>query len=201
MQLAPSVEKPRPVVRPGIVIALVATLGLCIAVPFAVRSTDVVGAPPPDGFAELRAHCTPLDATLYIARAMLPAVERATCLALAGKIDSARNMLHAMRAAERTTAITTIFALAHPIADAGDDRSAGPMMALVVEIWPENYMAMFHAGMAQYALGHDVMANNYLRRFLAMYAPRDVWRQRASDALAGIGAHVPLAARESHFAE
>ncbi len=202
MKLAPSVEKPRPAVRPGVVIALVATMGLCIAIPFAVRpSTEDLVAPVPDAFAELRAHCTPLDANLYIARATLSVVERATCLALAGKIDSARSVLHAMTAAERTTAISTIFTLAHPIADAGDDRSAGPMMALVVEIWPQNYMAMFHAGMAQYALGHDVMANNYLRRFLAMYAPRDVWRQRAVDALAGIGAHVPLATREAHFAE
>jgi hypothetical protein len=40
-----------------------------------------------------------------------------------------------------------------------------------------------------------------LRRFLDMYQPHDVWRDRAEHALAGIEAHQPLTEREAHFAE
>jgi hypothetical protein len=136
------------------------------------------------------ARCTPLEAKLYLKDAALTVEERATCLALAGFVDDARVLLRAMAVEQRNRAISTIFEIAHPIADAGDDRSAGPLMMLVVEIWPENYMAMFHAGMAQYALGKDDSARGYLERFLGMYAPLDVWHQRAVDALSVMAAHV-----------
>jgi len=94
-----------------------------------------------------------------------------------------------------------VFSVAHPIADAGDDRSAGPIMELVVEFWPDNYMAVFHAGMAEFALGDDARAKVALERFLTMYSRYDVWRQRAESALVGLERHQPLDQREAHFPE
>ena len=71
----------------------------------------------------------------------------------------------------------------------------------VVELWPANYMAMFHAGMAEFAMGHDDVARERLERFLVMYSAEDVWRSRARRALADIAAHAPLDRREAHFPE
>ena len=65
------------------------------------------------------------------------------------------------------------------------------MRLTVVEWWPENYMAMFHAGMADFALGHDLLAEQRLRRFLAMYSPSDVWHDRAEQARSGDIAGTP----------
>jgi hypothetical protein len=131
----------------------------------------------------------------------MPDVDRVTCLAVAGKIDRARDQLRAMTGATRSQAIAQVFNVAHPIADRGDDASAGPIMALVVEFWPDNYMAVFHAGMAEFALGHDETAGEQLTRFLAMYAPHDVWRARAEQAMAAIDAHIALELRQAHFPE
>ena len=42
---------------------------------------------------------------------------------------------------ERSQAAGIVFAIGHPVADAGDDQSAGPIMRLVVSYQPGNYMA------------------------------------------------------------
>ena len=125
--------------------------------------------------------------------------QKVACLAIAGDISSARGAL--MRSHERASALQEIFAVAHPIADAGDDRAAGPIMKLVVEFWPENYMAVFHAGMADYALGQDASAREYLLQFMNIYHAHDIWRSRAAIALAGIEQALPLSERQAHFAE
>jgi hypothetical protein len=145
--------------------------------------------------------CTQLEVEQAIRDAAMTDIERATCLAVAGKIDRARSLLRAMSGLMRSQAISQVFNVAHPIADRGDDASAGPIMALVVEFWPDNYMAVFHAGMAEFALGHDEAARQQLERFLAMYASRDVWRSRAEQALAAIAAHTELDKRLAHFPE
>ena len=185
----------RPRLRLGFVVALLVVMAAGL-VALLVRSPGerVVNKPAPP-------MCTPLDAETRIADPQMSEHDRATCLAIAGKIDAARTRLFAMPAAERSRAVQTIFNVAHPIADRGDDRSAGPIMALVVELWPENFMAVFHAGMAEFALGHDANARAQLERFLAMYPHRDVWRQRAAKALADIAANAPLDRREAHFKE
>jgi hypothetical protein len=202
-QLAPHVEKPRHRVRTGFVIALVATLALVAGVVVTVSLRH--GEPPPEPgrswVADLRAHCTPLEAKVYIVERHLSVDQRAICYAIAGKIDRARSELDQVPRELVGRTVATIFDLAHPIADAGDDRSAGPIMELVVERWPQNYMAMFHAGMAAFALGRDVAARSYLDRFLAMYANHDVWRERAELALHAIELDVPIEKREAHFAE
>ena len=53
----------------------------------------------------------------------------AACYALAGRIEMARNAILALPAGQRGRAANIVFHIGHPVADAGDDRSAGPMMS------------------------------------------------------------------------
>jgi len=107
----------------------------------------------------------------------------AACYALAGMIDSARALIDRLDDNGRSRAAGIVFEVGHPVADAGDDRSAGPMMSLVVSYQPENYMALYHAGMAEFAVGDKRLAKKHLLRFLELYSPEDGWRSSAQGAL------------------
>jgi hypothetical protein len=111
----------------------------------------------------------------------------AACYALAGKIDRARSAIEALPHDERGAAAGIVFAIGHPVADAGDDASAGPIMRLVVEYQPENYMALYHAGISEYMLGHMDYARTHLTRFLELYRSEDGWRSNARNVLSRIG--------------
>jgi hypothetical protein len=78
--------------------------------------------------------------------------------------------------------------VAHPIADAGDNLSAGPIMELVVYYWPNHYMALYHAGMAEYAMGQHQLARKNLKAFLSYYHENDGWTQSAQETLTKLGA-------------
>ncbi len=103
----------------------------------------------------------------------------AACLALAGRIDQARNAILSLVGDARWKAAGIVFAVGHPIADLGDDRSAGPIMELVIEFWPNHYQALYHAGAARYALGDFQIAEQHLRQFLVHYEVDDGWTRSA----------------------
>ena len=107
----------------------------------------------------------------------------AACFALAGKIDRARQIIEGITPAERGGAANVLFSVAHPVADAGDDRASGPMMELVLEYWPNNYMALYHAGMSEYSLGQRMLAEKHLQAFLTMYTVADYFHENAEKAL------------------
>jgi hypothetical protein len=107
----------------------------------------------------------------------------AACYALAGKIDRARRVIDQLDTRERPAAAGIVFAVGHPVADAGDDQSAGPIMRLVVEYQPDNYMALYHAGISEYILGHADLARTHLERFLEIYRAEDGWRANARTVL------------------
>lgn len=107
----------------------------------------------------------------------------AACYALAGKIDRARETIDRLSAGDRSTAAGIVFMVGHPVADAGDDQSAGPIMRLVVTYQPDNYMALYHAGMSEYILGQMDLARTHLRQFVALYRSEDGWRGNALDVL------------------
>lgn len=107
----------------------------------------------------------------------------AACLALAGRIDDARRAIDALMATDRPRAANIVFEIGHPVADAGDDRSAGPIMELVVDYIPNHYMALYHAGMAEYMLGQRDLSKRNLTDFLRYYSPEDGWRHNAQDVL------------------
>jgi hypothetical protein len=198
----PQVRRPTPRMRPVFTLALVATVAFALGVVVWSRWLRPRQPPPAESTTVvLPRGCTSLEVEEVIRAASMTGVERVTCLAVAGKIDRARELLLAMSDPMRSHAIAQVFNLAHPIADRGDDASAGPIMALVVEFWPANYMAVFHAGMAEFALGRDELAAPQLERFLLMYHRHDVWRQRAEQALSAIAAHTELDKRQAHFPE
>jgi len=106
---------------------------------------------------------------------------------LAGRIDRARSAIEALPTGQRASAAHIVFAVGHPVADAGDDASAGPIMRLVVEHTPWNYMAQYHAGMSYYVLGEEDLARDHLERFLDQYDTDDGWRSNAIEVLSRMG--------------
>ena len=60
-------------------------------------------------------------------------------------------------------------------------------MELVVDYWPNHYMALYHAGMAEYALDQPELARTHLEAFLKYYHEADGWTQSARETLARLG--------------
>ena len=110
----------------------------------------------------------------------------AACYALAGRIDAARRVIDALPVSSRASAAATVFGVGHPVADAGDDRAAGPIMELVIDYIPTHYMALYHAGMAEYMLGQHALARRNLVAFLGIYRQDDGWTSNAREVLARI---------------
>jgi tetratricopeptide (TPR) repeat protein len=139
-------------------------------------------------FAQVKPFCNAVEVEVRQQHLPAPAgVEgagySADCYALAGKIDRAREVIDRLDAGDRATAAGIVFAIGHPVADAGDDQSAGPIMRLVVTYQPDNYMALYHAGMSEYILGQMDLARTHLRQFLELYRSEDGWRGNALDVL------------------
>ena len=138
-----------------------------------------------------RPYCNPLEIDGRLRADPPPAgfdgtAQLAACYGMAGKIDEARRAVQSLPLSQWARASAVVFEVAHPIADAGDDRSAGPLMRLVLEFWPQNYMALYHAGMAEALLGQDDEARGHLERFLELYTADDGWTRRARAALAAL---------------
>jgi hypothetical protein len=117
-------------------------------------------------FRSMRQHCNPVEVETQMRWQPAPPtpegrMHEAACYALAGKIELARASIEALAA------------------DAGDDLAAGPLMELVVEFWPNHYMALYHAGAARYENGSNEAAQKYLEQFLVEYSAEDGWRSSA----------------------
>lgn len=143
-------------------------------------------------FSQIKQYCNPVEAAVMIRRNAPPRDEEgagyaAACFALAGKIDQADAQIRALpNDADRQRAARIVFRVAHPIADAGDDDAAGPIMRLVVKYQPNNYMALYHAGMAEFNMGDMRLAKLHLERFLGLYKQNDMWRRNGLQVLAKI---------------
>jgi hypothetical protein len=140
-------------------------------------------------FAAIKPYCNAVEVELAQRQHPPPATLEgqglsAACYALGGKIDRARGIISELSEGDRYQAAGIVFNVAHPVADAGDDRSAGPIMELVVEFWPNHYMALYHAGMSEYALGQPALARTHLKSFLQFYHQNDGWTRNARDVLA-----------------
>jgi hypothetical protein len=142
-------------------------------------------------FASAKPYCNPVEVEVRVRYTPPPSTSEGTgyaaaCFALAGKIDRARTIIDGMAGGDRGAAANVLFNVAHPVADAGDDRASGPMMELVLDYWPNNYMALYHAGMSEYSLGQTALAESHLRSFLGMYNADDSFTSTARAALAKI---------------
>lgn len=144
-------------------------------------------------FEAVRNDCTPQDAVTAVRRSPPPQTEEgrifeAACYALAGRVDDARRLVEGLPVPRRRWAAGIIFDAGHPTADAGDEVAAGPLMELVVEFWPDHYMALYHAGAGAHQMGDGKRASGYLTRFLEEYPIADGWRSRAEGMLERIRA-------------
>ena len=144
-------------------------------------------------FAAMKPYCNPVEVEVRTRYVPPPGGSEgagfsAACFALAGKIERARTIIDDMAAGDRGAAANVLFNVAHPVADAGDDRASGPMMELVLDYWPNNYMALYHAGMSEFSLGQTALADTHLRGFLSMYREADGFTGAAKAALAKIEA-------------
>jgi tetratricopeptide (TPR) repeat protein len=153
-------------------------------------------------FAVAKPNCNPVEVETFARTAPPPPTGEgraylAACFALAGKMERARATLDQLPAAARPSAAAVIFYVGHPVADAGDDRAAGPIMRLVLDYQPDNYMALYHAGMAEYALGETHEAVAHLRRFQQLYRAADGWSSNAQVVLERIAAGQPMVERFS----
>jgi hypothetical protein len=139
-------------------------------------------------FSEMRPYCNPVEVETQHQWNPAPknfegSAYSAACYALSGDTDRAREIISGLEGDERWQAAGVVFNVGHPVADAGNDRAAGPIMELVVEFWPNHYMALYHAGMARLGLGDEQTARDYLERFLDHYTPEDGWTSSARGAL------------------
>lgn len=172
----------------------VGALVLPARVPLVHPSTGGLTAPAGDTwYARIKPFCNAVEVDFAHQRSPAPRTAEgagysAACYGLAGKIDSARATIERLPAGERSLAAGIVFSVGHPVADAGDDKSAGPMMALVIAYQPDNYMALYHAGMSEYVLGQPDLARTHLRRFLELYRSEDGWRSNAVQVLDRLGA-------------
>jgi tetratricopeptide (TPR) repeat protein len=132
-------------------------------------------------FRRARPYCNAVEVRVLQRQTAPPATTagagyHAACFALAGQIDEARKIIDQLEPNERYRAAGIVFDVGHPVADAGDDRSAAPIMELVIDYWPNHYMALYHAGMAEYMLGQRDLARKNLTAFLRLYHENDGWR-------------------------
>jgi hypothetical protein len=154
-------------------------------VPTVVPSSTADAA---EWFRRVKPYCNAVEIAVLQRQAPPPetldgAGYHAACFALAGRIDDARHIIDGLPAQQRYRAVGIVFDVGHPVADAGDDRSAGPIMELVIDYWPNHYMALYHAGMAEYMLGQRDLARRNLTAFLQTYRERDGWRSNGLEVL------------------
>ena len=189
--------------RPVAVLAsLLVVLGGVLAFDATREDPDmVVSTPAATGakgwFQRVKSGCNQLEVGGLMARSPPPAGADgagygAGCFALAGRYPEARKLIGALATPyDRSVAAWRVFDIAHPVADQGEDSAAGPMMELVLEYWPDNFQALYHAGIAEYASGDTVRAKARLEDFLGRYHEKDNFTATAQLVLDRIAKGLP----------
>ncbi|MBC7883600.1 MAG: serine/threonine protein kinase [Anaerolineae bacterium] len=139
-------------------------------------------------FNQIKPSCNSVEVVTAMSGATYPQTPQgvgyaASCYALAGRIDLADQVILQLPPNNRVYAAAIVFNIGHPVADAGDDKSAGLIMNLVLRYWPDNYMALFHAGMSEYILNDYPQSQSHLQSFLRVYQQQDGWTDKAKSAL------------------
>ncbi|MDJ0597865.1 MAG: serine/threonine-protein kinase [Crocosphaera sp.] len=145
-------------------------------------------------YKEIKPHCNTVEVITMMKKLPYPKTTQgvgfaAGCYALAGKIDQADKLIQTLSSQEQYKAAGIVFAIGHPVADAGDDKSAGPIMELVIKYQPNNFMAVYHAGMSEYVLGDYEASKRNLTKFLDLYKREDGWRNNAIEVLKRMDSH------------
>lgn len=153
-------------------------------------------SPEQQWFESTKPRCNALEVVTAIQNYPFPATPigagyAASCYAIAGKLPLADQVFQSLPVESRIQAAQVLFEIGHPVADRGDDESAGPIMDLVLKYWPDNYMALYHAGMSAYVLAENDKAVDHLEAFLQIYRTNDGWRDKALLALDNIEQGMP----------
>ena len=153
----------------------------------------VTGSAAQRWFAGAKANCNSVEVDVQMRRDPAPSSNEgagyaAACYALAGRIKQARAVIDELPDRIRYVAAGIVFNVGHPVADVGDDASAGPIMELVIDYWPNHHMALYHAAMAEYGLGQNDRVRKHLAEFLDLYEANDGWRRNAIRVLTRLGA-------------
>jgi hypothetical protein len=135
-------------------------------------------------FARVRPRCNAVEVGRAIRRDPAPGGfggqgYLAACYALADRLDDSRRVLDRLSSGERPAAATHVFDVVRPVADGGDVVAVAPVMELVLRYTPENFQALYYAGMGAYASGRAEDARRLLGRFVGMYGTDDAWRRNA----------------------
>lgn len=135
-------------------------------------------------FRKARSSCNSVEAAAFLERTPPPPGPlglgyAAACLTLAGRMENARALIETLPEADRGAAAAIVFDTIHPVADAGDDAAALPGMLLTLDYAPDNYMALYHAGIAESLVGKFEAADSHLTKFLQRYKRRDAFTRRA----------------------
>jgi hypothetical protein len=122
--------------------------------------------------------CTPAAVTAATDRHPAPStVEgegfKAACFAQARKLPNARAVLLGIDESHRAEAASVVYDVARSMSERGHGLAAGQLFELVVEFWPNHYLALHQAGATRYEVGDTSGARAYLERFLAVYAAED----------------------------
>ena len=147
-------------------------------------------------FKSIKSRCNSVEVVTAMHNATYPQTPKgvgyaASCYALAGRLDLAEKVIQELPENLQVYAAAVVFNIGHPVADAGDDKSAGPIMDLVLRYWPDNYMALYHAGMSAYVLDDYPKAEIHLQKFLQIYQRQDVWTNKAKSALRRMEQDIP----------
>ena len=142
--------------------------------PMRVRAETDPGA----WFAAIRPRCTTADVTLATDLNKAPqGVEgsgyEAACFALAHRLPKARAILLGLPEDDRIRGASVVYDVADRLAATGKHDTAGPLMELVLEFWPNHHLALYEAGTARFTSGDLTGAQDYLARFLDVYAGDD----------------------------
>ena len=135
-------------------------------------------ATPEAWFDGIRARCTPAEVRL--ATDLRPPPDgpagtgfEAACFALARQIPTARAHVLSLPEAERLEAAARVYDVGQRLVGEGRQDVAGPLMELVLEFWPNHYLALYAAGTARYAEGDTTGAREPLAHFLDVYTGND----------------------------
>jgi len=211
-----AIEPSRPPRGHGRTLALAALLAGTVAVAIAVRpssrdhgdANEPAPAPAPlvgemaenlahtpgaQWFALARSRCTSLELRAVLADTPPPrspdGVAFATaCAALAGDLGLAHEQLYSLAAGDRAYGAGAMFELAHEMADRrNNDPTVAEIMRMVIDVWPENYQALYAAGLVEFQQG-DARAAAHLREFVRLHPGNDAFSQTAKRVLAVLDA-------------
>lgn len=147
-------------------------------------------------FRQIKSRCNSVEVVTAMGNTTYPQTANgvgyaASCYALAGRLDLADRVIQELPENLQVYAAAVVFNIGHPVADAGDDKSAGPIMDLVLRYWSDNYMALYHAGMSAYVLNDYPKAQTHLEEFLRVYQRQDGWTNKAKAALSRMERGIP----------